>query len=49
VVALVGSFAPLLAPGTPTTSRVVLGLMHLAVAAILLPSLARGAPAGPAV
>ncbi len=49
VVALVASFAPLLAPGTPTTSRVVLGLMHLAVAAILIPALARGAPAGPAV
>jgi predicted permease len=48
VVALVGSFAPLLAPGTPTTSRVVLGLMHLTVAAILIPSLARGAPADPA-
>jgi len=48
VVALAVSFAPLLAPGTPTTSRVVLALMHLSVAAILIPSLARSAPADPA-
>src|SRR6266705_1876827 len=40
VVALVVSFAPLLAPGTPTTSRVVLALMHLSVAGNLIPSLA---------
>jgi hypothetical protein len=48
VVALVASFVPLLAPGTPTTSRVVLAPMHLAVAAILIPSLARNTPADPA-
>lgn len=40
VVALVVSFAPLLGPGTPTASRIVLALMHLAVAAILIPALA---------
>lgn len=39
-VALVVSFAPLLGPGTPTASRIVLALMHLAVAAILIPALA---------
>ena len=48
VVALVASFAPLLAPGTSTTSRIVLAVLHLAVAAILITSLARPAPADPA-
>lgn len=48
LVALVGSFAPLVAPGTPTTSRIVLAVLHLSVAAILIPSLARSAPADPA-
>jgi hypothetical protein len=48
VVALIASFAPLLAPGTSTTSRIVLAVLHLAVAAILITSLARTAPADPA-
>lgn len=45
VVALVVSFAPLLGPGTPTASRIVLALLHLTVAAILIPALARSAAA----
>jgi|SRR5215218_9219748 len=45
VVALVVSFAPLLAPGTSTTARIVLALLHLTVAAILIPALARSAAA----
>jgi Family of unknown function (DUF6069) len=45
VVALMVSFAPLLGPGTPTASRIVLAVLHPTVAAILIPSLARSAPA----
>src|SRR5215218_1608033 len=45
VVALVVSFASLLAPGTSTTARIVLALLHLTVAAILIPALARSAAA----
>jgi hypothetical protein len=45
LVALVVSFAPLLGPGTPIASRIVLALLHLTVAAILIPALARSAAA----
>jgi Family of unknown function (DUF6069) len=48
VVALVVSFAPLLGPGTPTAARIVLALLHLTVAAILIPALARSAVAAAA-
>lgn len=47
-VALVVSFTPLLAPGTPTAARTVLALLHLTVAAILIPALARSAAAAAA-
>jgi hypothetical protein len=45
LVALAVSFVPLLTPGTSTTSRTVLAVLHLTVAAILIPSLARNASA----
>src|SRR6266540_2826883 len=48
VVALVVSFGPLLGPGTPTAARIVLALLHLTVAAILIPALARSALAAAA-
>jgi hypothetical protein len=44
-VALVVSFVPLLTPGTSATSRTVLAVLHLTVAAILIPYLARSAAA----
>jgi len=48
VVALVVSFGPLLGPGTPTASRIVLALLHLTVAAILILALTRSAAAAAA-
>ncbi|MFG3494220.1 DUF6069 family protein [Streptomyces sp. NPDC047928] len=42
VVALLISFAPLAGPDIETSTRVWLGLMHLAVAAVLIPGLTRG-------
>lgn len=48
VVALVVSFGPLLGPGTATAARIVLVLLHLTVAAILIPALARSAAAAAA-
>lgn len=41
---LVVSFTPLLGPEIATSTRIVLALMHLAVAAVLIPGLTRGAP-----
>jgi hypothetical protein len=42
---LVVSFTPLLDPEIATPTRIVLALMHVAVAAVLIPGLTRGAPA----
>jgi hypothetical protein len=48
VVALVVSFTPLFGSGTATASRIVLALLHLSVAAILIPALVRSAAAAAA-
>lgn len=38
------SFLPLTGPDTATATRLVLGLMHVAVAAVLIPVLLRTSP-----
>lgn len=44
LVAMASSVGPLTAPGLPTSSRVVLALLHLVVATVLIPLLYRTSP-----